>query len=729
MLSLLSNLWWEYNLIFSVPGNVRSISSSGQISGIELMFKQLMWPNQLFVITSIYPTVYSAIGNNAWSWIEIYGNSFLTPLFLSIAIILMFFTYMPLLSIRNGNALLLTKTKIRLYVSIMILTFFLLLGQNPLMGYIYDFISTHLTYLLPYLYAIGYPFSEMLMVFFIAVLLPNSIYEFIHGNYNFWQHKHIGLRRFNKSKFRKIVAVITVILIIVIYPWYLYTPQATQQYNTGHGQPITSVVKIPAYFLNATKYISDNAGSSGTLILPESYDFLSMNFSSNNSFANDQNPSYLTGTQIIFGSNTINEIQRLLYNNGIVPDNLSIFLNTLNIKYIFINTIERNSVLGYLYYNLSYLFNYLNNQPGIKEIKQFGPIKIYENIYYNGIIQALKPSYFSPTLKNPVGYESVLKNNTNLTQIGNIQSASYVYSNDIINFAVSKFNKSQNVLRYVNTAPFNVNISSYHYVIITLQTTTNMCFNLRAKTFFSLQSPSKIGSTLLSTMNYTLYNNSNSMQIGNLGMSQSGINYTTFVYPLYGQSFDPSFSNYLQNNSSFPTFNNSEILNHLIFIFSLKPSNASYYANISQISFAKYISQNDMEMQLSLNESMSEGLISNSSVYTPRNNSVIPAISYQDINPTKYTVTIKNANSPYLLMLKQNFNPNWIVETNSGKILKLNHISADGYANSWIINITGNYTLQVIYAPQKTYEYIEYLSAASNLIMISVIPIIYWRRH
>ena len=686
ILCVLANLWWEYNILISVSQNVHALSLSFQVTGTEYMYKHPLWPFQFLVITAVYPTVRPIVPNDTWSWIYLFGNSYLTPLFLAIGAILFVLILFPFINVRHNGGMIPPRSKIRFYIPIMVLIFFVLLGQNPAMGYVYDFVASYLPSLIPYLYAIWYPFSEMLIVFFIAVFLPDGIYEFVYGR-NEDPAKNTNRRiRVLRSGAKKKIAIILLALILVVYPWYMYTPAATQQYATGTGQPITSTVNLPSYFLNATEFISTHAGDSGTLILPESYDFLSMNFSTGDSFANDQHPSYLTGTQIIFGGHTMNEIDSLLYYNGVSPSNLSVFLNTLNIRYILVNTIEIDSANGYTYYNLSHLLDYLGHQRGIREIKS-GKIMIFENMYYDGIIGAYHPAEFNASLKTPYGYDPVISNMSPLSVLGAAPNASYNYSYSAMHFKVSHYNPSENVYRYYNTNDLSINITKYHYLIVTAQTSSNMFLNIRSKTFFNAASSIPFGNTLLSNLNYTLYNSTDSLSLSIPGTSMSAENYTTYVFPLYDQPFDNQFSYPLQNDSKTPTFNNSDIVNHLILLFSLKPSNSSYYANITQISFAKYISQNDIYMPVSLNNSSNLAFVSScTQVSNNSHESNLPLIAYREINPSTFSVSVKNATSPFLLMLKQNFNQGWVLDSGNGTILNYTHLRADGFISLYDIS-------------------------------------------
>lgn len=87
-----------------------------------------------------------------------------------------------------------------------------------------------------------------------------------------------------------------------------------------------------------------------------------------------------------------------------------------------------------------------------------------------------------------------------------------------------------------------------------------------------------------------------------------------------------------------------------------------------------------------------------------------PTINIIKHSPTKYIVNVENAKDPFILSLNQRFSPLWKLseeESQASKIktafknnMEEKHFTVDGYANGWVINKTGNYTLVVEYTPQ-----------------------------
>ena len=87
-----------------------------------------------------------------------------------------------------------------------------------------------------------------------------------------------------------------------------------------------------------------------------------------------------------------------------------------------------------------------------------------------------------------------------------------------------------------------------------------------------------------------------------------------------------------------------------------------------------------------------------------------PNIKYKMINPTKYSLEIQNAMSPYVIVFSQTFHKGWKLYINNQEVGKMRHEIANGYANAWQINPNevenqNNYTLTLEYYPQKILYY------------------------
>ncbi|MFA7244321.1 MAG: alpha-(1-_3)-arabinofuranosyltransferase family protein [Patescibacteria group bacterium] len=85
-----------------------------------------------------------------------------------------------------------------------------------------------------------------------------------------------------------------------------------------------------------------------------------------------------------------------------------------------------------------------------------------------------------------------------------------------------------------------------------------------------------------------------------------------------------------------------------------------------------------------------------------------PETIFSKISPTKYSVQVKNANSPYILTFLASYNKNWKVTINkNGKTQKIDegqHYLANGYANGWYVREQGDYTMTIEYSAQKVFS-------------------------
>lgn len=75
-------------------------------------------------------------------------------------------------------------------------------------------------------------------------------------------------------------------------------------------------------------------------------------------------------------------------------------------------------------------------------------------------------------------------------------------------------------------------------------------------------------------------------------------------------------------------------------------------------------------------------------------------VNYEKINPTHYLVSIKKADTPFILSFNESFSPFWRIRD-----FDVEHFMVDGYANAWIIDKEGSYDLVIEYLPQKLFYY------------------------
>jgi hypothetical protein len=90
-----------------------------------------------------------------------------------------------------------------------------------------------------------------------------------------------------------------------------------------------------------------------------------------------------------------------------------------------------------------------------------------------------------------------------------------------------------------------------------------------------------------------------------------------------------------------------------------------------------------------------------------------PNINTQKVDPTSYVVHVKNATSPFLVVLDAEFNSNWLAFINGREISQTSHFVANGYANAWYIETSGSYDITLSYHGQTLFWYGTAFSIAS----------------
>ncbi len=105
-----------------------------------------------------------------------------------------------------------------------------------------------------------------------------------------------------------------------------------------------------------------------------------------------------------------------------------------------------------------------------------------------------------------------------------------------------------------------------------------------------------------------------------------------------------------------------------------------------------------------------------------------PNMKFDMINQTKYKVTIQQASQPFFLTFSQRFSPDWKVyldgETKN-EVAEKNHVVTNGYANTWYIDKTGDFTLLVEYKPQRLFYMAIIVSAIA---FVAAIGILFFKR-
>ena len=79
------------------------------------------------------------------------------------------------------------------------------------------------------------------------------------------------------------------------------------------------------------------------------------------------------------------------------------------------------------------------------------------------------------------------------------------------------------------------------------------------------------------------------------------------------------------------------------------------------------------------------------------------SVTYNEINPTEYDVHVYNASEPFLLVLSESYDPNWIALVNGQQVSDQYHFVANGYANAWYLSENGTFQVVLSFEPQRLF--------------------------
>lgn len=717
-IAVLTNLWWIENFFFTVS-NQYSNSGSGQLSVIYRDYATLgFYPGKWLSTISTYPQLFPSLYTNNFTWIDLYYfKNIIFPIIGIIFFIVIMFSLFTSFAKRSQFE---TKIKGKLYFLYFFVIFFALQGINPVNKYLFFYLQTHFATLVPYFYATRLPFTRLDVVFLSTLLFYMSTYEVYKFRRNGKKSKdseykkHPGKEQQSRPQPLRIILSIILVLLLIVYPWYFYTPASMQVYNTGHGN-IPETVKFPGYFNNLSNYISSHSNGSDTLILPLTRDFLSMNFSQGNAFADDSFPGYLFGSPAISGKNA--SLFNAINDEMLLPgSNFSSLLNNINVKFVVLNNIYDPYAHGYPgNTNLTDIHKYIDSQGGLEITGNFGPLTLYKNKYYKGAIQTGKVYLINTSLYANDNFLSLNKYFSTINTSVNKNLSAYKKMSYTFNGSLSlKFPSFTDGLHnhgyyFSNGNNFSANISRYHYLVVTARETNGSTFN---GTYFSMGAQTYMANGTIGT--YFI------KPSGSPTYFKGNSSYTTYTYSLFGNILGiDARSNHISSDG-----NGSTIHKVTFWIGWHRNSTFPAYLNIYRIGLAKSLSQGST---LYTGQNISATIPSNETKTAGSSQSITPRISCRENNPTSYTVTVKNSTGSFPIFLKQNYNSLWNLQGIQEKDYV--HFIADNYGNGWIINKTGNFTFKIVFLQQKTYNHIaiEAVSANSASVIASVL-ILLWRK-
>jgi hypothetical protein len=110
--------------------------------------------------------------------------------------------------------------------------------------------------------------------------------------------------------------------------------------------------------------------------------------------------------------------------------------------------------------------------------------------------------------------------------------------------------------------------------------------------------------------------------------------------------------------------------------------------------------------------------------------------NYKKINPTKYTLEIRNATRPYVLSLAESYDPLWVAYAtnihdpaskgiNNNYEFKTNSVPLYSIINGFPINKTGSYNLTIEYEPQAWFFTGGAISAVVVILILMLVIVSY----
>jgi len=98
---------------------------------------------------------------------------------------------------------------------------------------------------------------------------------------------------------------------------------------------------------------------------------------------------------------------------------------------------------------------------------------------------------------------------------------------------------------------------------------------------------------------------------------------------------------------------------------------------------------------------MLQSEFSNLTTIYEQRKALIPCISWQRVNPTKYVVSVEGSSGPFYMIFLERYDEKWEAYIPAeSKSVEL-HFPVYGYANAWYINKTGDFDVTVTYLPQE----------------------------
>jgi hypothetical protein len=742
-----TSLWWlssTFNFVSLLLFGGNWTTSGQRATEASYVYSAFSGPSgdaseRLLNLLAVYPQSLPGTEDH-YSWTALYFAQPWSIIFLLIAVLLVVVVWTPLLAASKERA---SRGLVWLYALIAILVLLGLQGNlEPTQG----------AYLLAYhagvpllsaLYVTNLQFIQLPLVFIYALLfglgierlyprlasrhsaIARSRYESNLGIGDGATSRRPAPRRWRMGKAASGIVVAVAIIIVAAYPGYMYTPAALQEYSTPSGVSISPTIGFPSSIHALSNFLQQNSGNKPVLLLPISFNFFSATVG-NESFADTGPIGFVTGTPVLSAnwpgsSDTIlEELNSLMYRPNSSPTSFGKLLETQDVEYI-VATLNYTGAGNYLYYNASTAVQFLSSRPDFREVASFGNFLVFENGEITAQVWAASPVCFDPSLIDATNLfnSTTFYSNTTVPRAFDSLPLASSLQNGVLTLKYNGYVPGYERVYWLPKQNFSVELGKYNYLEITFRSSSpSFQVFVYGQAGFTY-GPFLSGLTVLSALNPT------PTLPATYGIYSYSPAFYTLVFPLFNQTVRGYSTASAVGSPSMGQLNLSSFGLGINVTTGTIPG-AEGYVQIQNITFLPYYNSADAVrfMESTSFDPATEVLTSECANPQTEPTRTIPRVNYTEVNPSQYTVRVRDTTGALSLVLGQTFDENWSATIDGVEIARTHHTIGDLYANVWAINLTGNFSVLLYYVPQSITTAVVWISELSLGVVIAAVV---WR--
>jgi len=424
-------------------------------------------------------------------------------------------------------------------------------------------------------------------------------------------------------------------------------------------------IQIPQYYYQAASWLEAQTGHFRVLSLPKDQILQSSEWSPG--YAGQDISRFLTGESIISAGSQIPDLdafQSSLYTYiSHEGNNLTNILRVMDVRFVLLRMDAGFYPKVTPFANLTELHSYLQGQDNLQLVNQFGPLLFYEVVGQESRVYATSV-VLSPSQLNSEGWSLA-------SYLGSWQNQSADISTNSSALELSIASQGTYTYGFATTnGSIDISTATYPYLKVTFSSTSNaallLAVDFGSQTFDWLTAYD-IGSA-------TTYQ----------GNHYSDTNPTTLAYDLSSFRYDvKGIRIFVTNSPDTTSYSEGRIQIEKLSFESFNGLPIDYVRAISQRA------QNPLSYVISNQTHPVE--------YT--SNAVTPSIVYDEVSPVEYDVQIRNSASSFVLVLGETYDPLWAITAGpSIDTSHWTHMMVNGFANAWLIDRLGNYSITIRYA-------------------------------